>query len=380
MRGLPSPFDSDPRPLVAVFRSPVFNASETFVAAQAGGLVRYQPLMLGLEGKGHVPAALNGRVMLASRGEALALRFGGSARGLAERVRPYAPVLVHAHFGPDGVLAMPLARRLGVPLVTSLRGYDVTRTRGALLRSGRASWVRYALMRGRLAREGALFLAVSEALRARAIAAGFPEGRTLTHYNGVDLARFRVGERGAGLMVLHVGRLVEKKGTAVLLRAFAQVHGAFPSAELAIVGEGPLRASLEGLAGELGLGEAVRFVGHAPAGEWMRRAALLAAPSVTAADGDAEGLPNVVVEAAASGLAVLGSDHSGIPEAIDDGRSGFVVPEGAVEPLAARLAELLGSAELRARMGAAGRTMVEAKFDAARQMARLEAIYDGLRV
>jgi colanic acid/amylovoran biosynthesis glycosyltransferase len=112
--------------------------------------------------------------------------------------------------------------------------------------------------------------------------------------------------------------------------------------------------------------------------EWMRRSAILAAPSLAARDGDAEGLPNVVVEAAASALPVVASDHAGIPEAVADGKSGFIVPEGAVEPLARRLSELLASPDLRRSMGAAGRALAEARFDAARQMRTLEDHYDAL--
>jgi glycosyltransferase involved in cell wall biosynthesis len=371
----PSPFESDPRPLVAVVRSPVFNASETFVAAQAAGLVRYQPLVAGLEDKGHVPDALAGRVMLAEgAAERVAVRLGRWGR-LGRRVAAHRPVLVHAHFGPDGVMALPLAKRLGVPLVTTLRGYEITR-RG-MLGSGRLSWMRYALGRAALIREGALFLTVSDALRRRAAAQGFPAERMLTHYNGVDLTRFSVTDGDDGETILHVGRLVEKKGTALLLRAFAKVR----RGTLVVIGDGPLRPSLERLAGELGLGERARFLGHQPpdaVAQWMQRAALLAAPSLTARDGDAEGLPNVVVEAAASRLAVVASNHEGIPEAVRDGTTGLLVPEGDIEALAARLGALLGSAETRRAMGAAGRALAEAKFDMAVQMPALEAIYDGL--
>jgi glycosyltransferase involved in cell wall biosynthesis len=112
--------------------------------------------------------------------------------------------------------------------------------------------------------------------------------------------------------------------------------------------------------------------------EWMRRAAVLAVPSVTARDGDAEGLPTVLLEAAASSLVAVGSDHSGIPEAIDDGRTGFVVPEGEVAPLADRLSELLASADLRRSMGAAARRLAETRFDRRVQTERLEALYDSL--
>jgi glycosyltransferase involved in cell wall biosynthesis len=238
------------------------------------------------------------------------------------------------------------------------------------------SWLRYAIRKKRLQRGGALFLAVSDALREQAITRGYPEARTLTHYNGVDLDRFRPDTTPAepGL-ILHVGRLVEKKGTKVLIEALAKIAGA----KLAIIGEGPLRGALQRQARELG--DRVRFLGALSSDEvahWMRRASVLAAPSLTAADGDAEGLPNVVVEAAASGLPVVGTTHSGIPEAIEEGASGFLVPEGNSGALAARLAELLESESLRREMGAAARRMAERKFSRPMLTERLESIYDAV--
>jgi glycosyltransferase involved in cell wall biosynthesis len=357
----PPPFDRDQRPVVAVFRAPLFNPSETFVRAQATGLVRYQPLVIGREDKGNIPSELAGRVLL---------------RPGAGQVRRFAPVLVHAHFGTDGLAALPLAERLGIPLITTLRGYDVTRSTAALLRSGRRSWMHYALRQGALQRRGTLFLAVSDALRRQAIARGYPPERILTHYNGVDLARFPAGPGGADL-VLFVGRLVEKKGVEILIQAFAATRRARPGASLVVIGEGPLRARLERMAGD-----SVRFLGvQAPeaVAEWMRRAAVLAAPSVTAHDGDAEGLPNVIVEAAASALPAIGTAHGGIPEAIVDGETGFIIPERDAGALAGRLLAILGDPDLRARMGAAARDLAERTFDFARQMDRLEAIYDQVR-
>jgi glycosyltransferase involved in cell wall biosynthesis len=168
---------------------------------------------------------------------------------------------------------------------------------------------------------------------------------------------------------------VEKKGTKVLIEALTA--NALVGARLVIIGDGPLRGALERQARKLG--DRVRFLGAVTSDEvamWMRRASVLAAPSVTAADGDAEGLPNVVVEAAASGLPVVGTLHSGIPEAIEDGVTGFLVPEGDAGALAARLADVLGSEELRRDLGAAARGLAERKFDRRILTERLEAIYD----
>jgi colanic acid/amylovoran biosynthesis glycosyltransferase len=355
------------KPVVAHFRSALFNPSEGFVQEQAAALTRWRPLLVGLERKGDVlPGLADGMIVAQGGVERLAFRLG-RVGSIAGRLRAARPALVHAHFGPDGLLALPLARALGVPLIVSLRGYDVTRTNAALLRSGRLSWIRYALGKARLQREGALFLAVSDALRAEAIARGYPAQRTRTHYNGVELDRFRPGSepREPGL-ILHVGRLVEKKGTAVLIEAMRGIEGA----RLVIIGEGPLRAALE----VQSRGLDVNFLGSLPAADvagWMRRASVLAAPSQIARDGDAEGLPNVVVEAAASGLAVVATRHSGIPEAVEEGRTGFLVAEGDAAALARALAAALG-----ADLGGAARTLAEERFDRRRQTVRLEAIYD----
>ena len=365
----PDPRADDGRPAIVVFRSPLFNRSETFVQAHALGLTRFRPLLVGLEDKGNVPPQLRASLFLRSR-------FGWIG-GLAGRLRPFRPRLVHAHFGPDGLIALPLARALGVPLVATLHGYDVALGRGRMLASGRLSWMHYALRRGRLMREGDLFLPVADALRGAALAQGFPAGRTQTHYLGVDLGGLPAGgEREAGL-ILHIGRLVEKKGTSVLIEALKQL----PGARLVVIGDGPERARLERQAS--GIGERVRFLGALDANsvaEWMQRASVLAVPSVTARDGDAEGLPTVIVEAAAASLPAVATCHSGIPEAVVDGETGFLVPEGDAEALAERIALLLGSAELRERMGRAARVMAETKFDLHRQTERLEDLYDRLTV
>lgn len=372
---------SDDRPVVAVFRGPLFNPSERFIQMQAAALKRFQPVIVGLERLGNILPPLQDRIIFAQgRRERSAIRLFGRWGALAARIRAHDPVLVHAHFATDGLAALPLARALGVPLVTSLRGYDVTRSRAALLRSGRLSWVRYGLWGSRLRAQGDLFLAVSEALRGRAIAQGFPEERTLCHYNGVDLEHFRPGEEAPEPgFVLFVGRLVEKKGVGELLDAFMLVKAEVPEARLRIIGDGPLAATLRRRAERLGVAGSVEFAGALRADEVaaeMRRAWLLAAPSRTARDGDAEGLPNSVVEAAASGLPVVATDHAGIPEAVEHKRSGFLVSEGGIEPLAHQMIALLQDADMRQSMSRAARALAERKFDLDRQTKKLEEIYD----
>ena len=107
----------------------------------------------------------------------------------------------------------------------------------------------------------------------------------------------------------------------------------------------------------------------------MQNASIVCQPSVTASDGDSEGLPTVVLEAAATAKPLVGTRHSGIPEIIVDGKTGFLVAERDVGALADRLLSLLGNAELRRKMGEAGRKRIEEKFDLRKQAKRLEEIY-----
>ncbi len=384
-RAYPDPalFTSD-RPVAAIFRSPMFNASETFVRAQATGLTRYQPLVIGLEDKGHVPPELERRIWLPGSGaSAFSTRLLGRSSWIADDLEGFRPALVHAHFAQDGLTALGMAQRWGVPLITSLRGHDVMRSRAAQLFSGHASWMAYAVQKNRLIRHGALFLTVSEALRNVAIRRGFPAARTITHYNGVDMTRFDgLRNRVEDGLILHVGRLVEKKGTADLIDAFERIAIHRADARLVIIGDGPLRSSLGRQVEKAQLTERVVFAGVQPAervADWLARAAVVVIPSKTARDGDAEGLPNIALEAAAAGCPVVASRHMGLREVVVEGQTGIMVREGAIAAIGDAILYLLSAPRRAAAMGEAGRALMLSRFAFADQMERLETLYDRVR-
>ena len=378
----PGGFDRDGK-RVAIFRQNLFRVSETFITEQAEAMRRYRPFYLGRLRFGDGPEGA----------ESLALGDPGGVwkwprivrQMLTRETGPYVralggrrPSLVHAHFGIDGVYALPLARRLGVPLVTTFHGYDATLSNAALLSS--PAWANYPLFRQRLARQGDLFVCVSSFIRERVLAMGFPEARTRLHFIGVDCDAIRVREAGEeGAFVLFVGRLVEMKGAEVLLDAFARLAPRHAEVTLVMIGDGELRRSLEARAGSLGLGERVRFLGARPRAEvlaWMRRAMMLVLPSVQTGSGRREGLGMVSLEAAATGVAVIGSRTGGLPESLVDGETGFLTAERDVDGLAERIGALLDDRDLRGRLGAAGRARVEREFDLGRQTAVLEGMYD----
>ena len=381
---MPDVNSARPREIV-VFRHNLFKISEQFITQQAEQLKRYKPVYVGRLRYGQPPVGaeslalrdLGGWLPMARIGWQMVTRNPGPYHRLMADRRP---ALIHAHFGVEGVYALPLARRLGIPLVTTFHGFDATLSTAALLTS--PAWANYPLFRGRLARQGDLFLCASGFIRDRVLAMGFPEARTHVHHIGVDGQAISPRDPAEETpTILHVARLVEVKGAEYLIRAFGRLASKHPTVELAIVGDGPLKSRLQNLARSLGVAERVRFLGalpHAQVLAWMRKAAMLVLPSVRTSTGRVEGLGMVLLEAAATGVPAIGSHIGGIPEGIDDGRTGFLAPEKDVDALAHRMDDLLDDPAWRHEMGARARAFVTERFDIRRQTELLEGFYDSL--
>jgi colanic acid/amylovoran biosynthesis glycosyltransferase len=268
---------------------------------------------------------------------------------------------LHAHFGAGAALdALRLARLLGLPYSVTLHGYDIFRSpRNLPEKLGRAAF----------ATSGSAFT-VSH-LRSR-----HPGARVHKVVMGVDPERWRrTAPPAATGTVLAVGRLVEKKGFAHLLRAAAQLRGAPGFAGVLIVGDGPLHA----LHAELGLEDTVRFLGALPSDRvraLLEEAAVVAVPCVVAADGDADSMPVIAKEALAMEVPVVASDAAGLPEVVR-APWGRTVPAGDAEALAVALAEVLDlTPEQRGAMGAAGRAFVVAECSVDREAVRLLALVE----
>jgi glycosyltransferase involved in cell wall biosynthesis len=358
-------------PAILIFKETVLPRSETFILAQMQAMRKFSARLIGLE---EVPSGLSlpskPLLLCRARGGAAALRAkiyrkSGIAPLFHARARRERPALLHAHFASGGLTAIPLAKSLGVPLLVTLHGSDVT-----------VKWASARSMR-RLGREATLFLCVSHFIRDRAIAAGLPEEKLRVHYIGVDLQQFQAPAAAvAGAGVLFVGRLVEKKGCVYLLRAMASVQQTYPDCLLTIIGDGPLRGYLEGHAKELGV--SCRFLGAQPPAivrEHLQGTRIFCAPSVTAENGDSEGLGIVFAEAQAMGIPVVSSLHGGIPEVVSNGRTGLLVRERDHPALAAAIASLLGNASLWEQFRHNARAHIEHSFDLAKQTAELETIY-----
>jgi colanic acid/amylovoran biosynthesis glycosyltransferase len=309
---------------------------------------------------------------------------GAGIRGTADRalfkhlgvlpsrpdLRALKPRLVHAHFGRGGALALPLARALGIPLVVSFYGGDATKDK----HYDRSLFPRvFARRLAALQREAALFICVSEFIRNRLVERGFPPEKLQVIHSGVDFD-IEAGvppQRPPGY-VLFAARFVEKKGAAYLIEAVRRLRQEGRDVPLVLIGNGPLGDELKRQAACL---DSVLFHGWVSNRElrrWLAGALALCVPSCIAETGDAEGLPTVAIEAMAAGTPVVGSQHAGIGEAVEDGRTGFLVPPEDPEAIAAALRRLCDEPDLRDRLGGNARRVAAARFEVCAQSRRLQ--------
>ena len=198
-------------------------------------------------------------------------------------------------------------------------------------------------------------------------------------YNGLDLDKFSFqppAERAP--LILSVGRLVEKKGFADLIDACAILAERGTPFTCQIIGTGELEESLREKVQALGLTERVQLLGPRPQNQlvdYVRRAAVFAAPCVVGSDGNRDGLPTVLLEAMALGTPCVSTAVTGIPEAVRDGETGLLVPEHDPAALADAMERLLADANLRTRLAANARQLIEAEFDLHRNAARLREVF-----
>jgi glycosyltransferase involved in cell wall biosynthesis len=365
---------------VIIFSDHLLYPSETFIKAQASALCDYEPVYVGsrrvagLELPQEKVYTVNPGHLLGKFNE-LRFKIFGSAPAMVKRLAALRPVLLHAHYGPNGLRALPLARTLSVPLIITFHGGDVSITD---LRHQKTylGFRHYLANKEKLKTSDALFIAVSKFLRGQLLEQGFPAERVLVKYTGVDTNKFRPASTEDTPIILFVGRLVEFKGTEFLIRAASEVQRQSPEVELVLIGDGPLRKDLERLAKQSL--RRYRFLGVRTPEEvcnWMNRASVLCMPSVTMRSGEAEGFGMVCAEAQAVGKPVIAFASGGISEIISHANTGFLAAERDWQALAGYLMTLLQSSELRERFGRAARESILRQFDLEHCTRQLERVY-----
>jgi colanic acid/amylovoran biosynthesis glycosyltransferase len=363
-----------------------------YIYNQLLALRRYQPLVLARRMENE--AAFPWEPVFAS-GLSLS-RDARLAAELAHKVRIFTPWerryffgvaraldirLIHAHHGQDGRYALSLVRRLGLPLITAFYGWDASRLPRAFGGLGR-------LYLRPLFREAGIILALSDYMAGELAILGCPRAKIRVHRVGVQVEKTDCVPRvspspGEPVRLVSAGRFIEKKGFTVLIRAFAEAQKQEPDIELTLIGDGPLRPHLEALITKLGLGGSVLMTGFLPHAEVQAlfgRSHLLVQASLTDASGDKEGIPGVLMEGMASGLPAISTIHAGIPELVQDGISGRLVPEGDSDALARAIVDVVRTPDQWPQWGGQGRGQVERLHNVELQARRLEDMYDELLV
>ena len=373
---------------VAVFRNTFLKPSEVWMYNNLLAQDRYEPRVF-CRHRIHVDRfpfpcssirdSSEGRDGPFDRAAEVAYALFRSSPRLRRELEAFGPDLIHAHFGVDGVYALPFALKARRPLIVSVHGYDVSRL--PRFRLYPVSWFNYWLHFDRLVEHTDRFIAHTRFRAVQLEAKGVPRERISVHYLGIPVERYAIEKANERRPrnVLFVGRFVEVKGIETLLRAFAIIADRQPKGRLILVGWGPQLPEIDRWISELGLTDRVDLPGFVPQErlrEWYEQAAVFCHPSRTSATGEAEGIGVSILEAQAGGLPVVATRHGGIPEGVEDGETGVLVEEGDVPNLARALGELLDDDGTRARMSRAAVIRMRERFDVRKQAAQLERLYD----
>ena len=294
-------------------------------------------------------------------------------RALLAALRDTHARLLHVYFGQIAVHLLPLIRAWKNPSIVSFHGADV------IVDMHKPAYREATLQ---MLESVKLILVRSESLRRTLIDLGCDPKRIEIQRTGIPLQEFPFRERivpaNGEWRFVQAGRLIEKKGLPVTLRAFEVFVRQYPNATLTIAGDGPLLRELETLARELKIAERVSFTGFVSQ-ERLReiyyRSHIFLHPSQIGRDGNQEGIPNSMLEAMATGLPVFATEHGGIPEAIEHGVSGVLVPERDEFALVETLLDAVQDPGFLARIAQSGTEAVRKNFDLSTQAQRLEEIY-----
>ena len=285
---------------------------------------------------------------------------------LVRAIREYRIDIVHTHLVHAGIAGKIAAVITGRPVVT---------TRHYTSNAKHDTWL-YRLEHYLTRRYAARVVAVGEQVREHVVSRGLAEAeRVVVHRNAVDLAAFperRPHAPDREIVIGMIGRFHPVKAHEVFLEAMAHLRSRQPRASAVIVGSGQRRAELEALSQELGLDAVVRFRGPVSHEDIP---ALLAGFDLFVLSSDWEGLPMVLIEAAAAGLPIVATDVGGVGEVVHDGVTGYLVPPREPRKLADALARMIEEPDRRLEMGRRARARAESQFDIRRLAKQTADLY-----
>lgn len=357
---LPPETESESRlDTVVVFRRDLFLPSEVFITQQASAFRARRVIYVGEAV--HGPPPRDSTYLLLRNRQAVRQLL---AAMVSERS------VIHAHFALDGLRAIGLANRSNSPLYVTLHGFDVTRSRRSMLLSMRPNLMALALRRRALLNSATRFLAVSQYIEDVAIQGGYPADKVSVHHVGIRLdaqpMTVAPAEPGRRPRVITVGRLVEKKGTIHLLHAIRILMSRGMTPSLIVVGSGPLEAQLCHEGQDLIEQGIVQLHGTMPHPDVMsaiRKSDVFVLPSITASNGDSEGLGQVLLEAALLATPIVASRSGGIVDFVRHEETGLLTEPASPVSLADAIQRLVTDADLVQRVTASASARVATLFD-----------------
>ncbi len=378
-------------PLVAHFADVYYRVTENWIQTQIQHLIRYKSIVLARRTANVNPSAAPTCYAIYERSR-IEFQFNRVYNKLFKyypsfllMCRYHKARIIHAHFGYMGYAALPLAKAAGLPLVTTVYGWDVSQLpkQDPRVRQQYRDLFHY----------GSRFLAEGHYMGQQLKNLGCPSHKILVHHLGIDLNEFPHASRylmdGEPLKILVAGRFIEKKGIVYAIEALSKLLASGVDARLTIIGDADQTEESQNAKRDIldaverhRVATFVDLRGLQPHHE-LRRAYyehhIFLSPSVQASDGNNEGgAPVSIIEASATGMPIVATFHCDIPEVVVHGSTGLLAPERDSEALAAHLRSFAVVPRQLQDMGAAGRRHVETEYDAAKQGEQLAIIYDNV--
>ncbi|MGE5457188.1 MAG: glycosyltransferase [Methanococcaceae archaeon] len=285
--------------------------------------------------------------------------------------------LIHAHFGPAGIEIIPVAKALKLPLIVTFHGYDAS----SLLKNSKYISDLQPVFRY------AHIVAVSDYMATKLISAGADASRMSVIRYGISPEKFPFIKRdpvhikykeNRTINFLQLSNFNEKKGHKYTVLAFNELIKKQSNCTLTLAGDGELRSEIEGLSASLGIRDKVFFPGNVKpeaVKTFMAEADVFLHHSLTASSGDQEGIPNVIIEAMATGLPVISTFHAGIPELIKDGYNGFLVEEKDIDSYTRKMIEII---KIENNFASLASNTVFQDFNLITQACKLKELYKSL--
>jgi colanic acid/amylovoran biosynthesis glycosyltransferase len=386
----PPAAEPNPKPIVASYCTTFLKPEMLHIYRQVTGLQRYSTFVMTRERQCEekfpfpdiemVPRARKNfikRFYLKYIRKLPPVYYRGELQVLIKMLKRRPADILHAYFGHTGVHLLPFIQEWDKPCVVSFHGMDIQK---------RPQQEGYDDAMQELLQTLPLVLARSKSLMDGLVRLGCPKEKLRLNRTGIPLDQFPFQQRpmpaDGSWRFIQACRLIAKKGLGTAIRAFAKFHEKHPKATFRIAGEGPMKAELEKLIAELGLGGAVElsgFLSQEDLAALYARSHIFLHPSEMPPDQNQEGVPNSMLEAMATGLPVLATTHGGIPEAVTHERTGLLVPERDEAALHQAMCQITSEPDMLYILGEAASRAVREEFEQSKQIEKLESYYDEAR-